>query len=81
LERTDDPHHYLPVPTPGRLHPGGTQHDGIRYPSALSLEGTNVIFFDPGVADVGESKLVRTAETSVRYEEERVRSVAQQAFL
>ena len=37
-----------------------------------------MIFFDPGVADVGESKLVRTAETSVRYEEERVRSVAQQ---
>jgi hypothetical protein len=54
------------------------QYDGIRYPSVLSLEGTNVIFFDPGVADVGESKLVRTAETSVRYEEERVRSIGQQ---
>lgn len=77
LERDDDPHHYLPSQ---RLadYIRDAHYDGIRYPSALSPEGTNVIFFDPGVADVGESKLVRIAETSLKYEEERVRSVAQQ---
>src|ERR1039458_5853066 len=77
LERDDDPHHYLPSQ---RLadYIRNAHYDSIRYPSALSPEGTNVVFFDPGVVDVGQSKLVRIVETSLKYEEERVRSVAPQ---
>lgn len=52
LERDDDPAHYRPCQ---RLadYIRDARYDGIRYPSALQPEGTNVIFFDPAVADVG----------------------------
>jgi hypothetical protein len=70
LERDDDPTHYMPCQ---RLadYIRNARYEGIRYPSALHPEGANVIFFDPTVANVGASKLVRIAETSLRYSEER----------
>ena len=44
-------------------------YDSVRYPSTLSPEATNVVFFDPAVADVGESKLVTITEVGVTYED------------
>jgi len=45
-------------------------HDGIRYPSALNPDGTNVVFFDPTVADVFASKLVTITGIKVTYEDQ-----------
>ena len=47
------------------------EYDGIRYPSALNPKGTNVILFDPAIADVGESKLVKITKTSLEYEHDK----------
>ncbi len=48
-----------------------------RNPSALNACGTNVVFFDPTVADIGESKLVKITQNTLKYEEEK----AQQPFI
>jgi RES domain-containing protein len=70
LERDDDPAHYRPCQ---RLadYIREARYDGIRYPSALHPKGTNVVFFDPSIADIGESKLVKITETDLKYEDER----------
>jgi hypothetical protein len=38
------------------------------YPSALNPDGTNVVFFDPTVADISGSELVTITEIKVTYE-------------
>ena len=37
--------------------------DGMRYPSAAHSSGTNVVFFDPEIAQIGKSVLVQIPET------------------
>jgi hypothetical protein len=70
LERDDDPVHYRPCQRLGE-YIRGAGYNGIRYPSALSPDGTNVVFFDPVVAATGESKLVKITQNTLRYEEVR----------
>src|ERR1035438_5348839 len=67
LERDDDQTHYLPCQ---RLadYVREAHYDGIRYPSALNPDGTNVVFFDPAVANFSGSKLVVVTEIKVTYE-------------
>lgn len=42
---------------------------GIRYPSAMAPGGTNVVLFDPAVAEVGASSLVEIVDTRIEYED------------
>lgn len=72
LERDGDSAHYRPSQ---RLadYIRGARYDGIRYPSALNPDGTNVVFFDPAVATIGESKLAKITENTLKYVEERPR--------
>ena len=42
---------------------------GIRYPSAMALGGTNVVLFDPSIAEVGPSSLVEIVKARVEYRE------------
>lgn len=69
LERDDDPAHYRSCQ---RLadYIRDARYDGIRYPSALNPDGTNVVFFDPTVVTIGESKLVKITQNTLRYEDE-----------
>lgn len=69
LERDDDQSHYLPCQRLGD-YIREAHYDGIRYPSALNPDGTNVVFFDPTVADVSGSKLVTITEIRVTYEDQ-----------
>ncbi len=70
LERDDDPAHYRPCQRLGD-YIRDARYDGIRYPSALNPDGTNVVFFDPTVAMLGESKLVKITENTLKYEDEK----------
>jgi hypothetical protein len=45
--------------------------DGIRYPSAMTPDGTNVVLFAPHSVDIGESRLIEITETSIKYQEVR----------
>lgn len=67
LERNDDKTLYMPCQ---RLADYIRQnaYDGIRYPSALNPGGTNVVFFDPAVAEVIESNLVKVTVVNFDYE-------------
>jgi hypothetical protein len=67
LERDHDQTHYLPCQHLAE-YIREAHYDGIRYPSALNPDGTNVVFFDPTVADVSGSKLVTITEIKVAYE-------------
>jgi RES domain-containing protein len=67
LERDDDKTHYLPCQKLADFIRGAA-YDGIRYPSALNPEGTNVVIFDPGAADVTTSKLAEITEVTFEYE-------------
>jgi hypothetical protein len=69
LERDDDKTHYVPCQKLADFI-RGSAYDGIRYPSALSPEGTNVVVFDPGAADVTGSKLAKITEVTFEYETE-----------
>jgi hypothetical protein len=42
---------------------------GIRYPSAMAPGGTNVVLFDPAVADVGASSLVEIVDARIEYQD------------
>jgi len=44
--------------------------DGIRYPSALQPAGSSVVFFDPQVGEVVESRLVKITFLDLEYEED-----------
>ena len=66
LRRDDDQRHYLPSQ---RLCEFFAERgfDGVRYPSALCENGTNLVFFDPDIADIGESWLVEVESVVVHY--------------
>jgi RES domain-containing protein len=71
LERLDDEEtHYLPTQKLAE-HIKKRGFDGIRYPSALNGDGTNIVFFDPAIATIGDSKLLRIRETRVEFEKYR----------
>lgn len=67
LERDDDDTHYLPCQRLAE-YIREAYYDCIRYPSALNPDGTNVVFFDPTVADFSGSKLITITEIKVAYE-------------
>ena len=67
LRRADDPGDYLPCQKLVRRIRQSSFYDGIRYPSALAPEGTNVVLFDSDLACIGSSKLVEVQEVGVSY--------------
>ena len=69
LERDDDETHYLPCQRLADFI-RNARFDGIRYPSAVSAEGSNVVLFDSTIADVVESRLIRVTTLSLEYEVE-----------
>jgi hypothetical protein len=67
LRRADDPLDYLPAQKlVARLRSAGF-YDGIRYPSAMTTRGTNLVLFDPASLAIGQSKLVEVNKTTVSY--------------
>ncbi len=69
LERDDDRMHYIPCQKLADFI-RDARYDGVRYPSALDPAGTNVVLFDPGIAEVTEPRLVRITESHFDYEVE-----------
>lgn len=67
MERDDDPTHYAACQKLGG-YIRQARFDGIRYPSALAPDGHNVVLFDPGMVDVGNSKLVKITKVDFDYE-------------
>lgn len=67
LRRADDPHDYVPCQKLVRCIRESGLYDGIRYPSAMALGGTNVVLFDPKLARIGSSKLVEVREVGISY--------------
>lgn len=66
LRYRDDPTDYIPSQKlTDLIERAGV--DGIRYPSAMSPGGTNVVLFDPKVVDICPSRLVEVTETKVSY--------------
>lgn len=67
LERADDKTLYIPCQ---RLadYIRQNHYNGIRYPSALNPGGSSIVFFDPGIAQVEGSTLVRITEVKFEYE-------------
>jgi len=66
LRHTDDVHEYLPTQFFAewvRDH----HYDGIRYGSAMSEVGTNIVFFDPRVVQITAVRLVRVDAVEVAY--------------
>jgi len=67
VRRADDARDYLPCQKLVRRIRASGFYDGIRYPSAMVEGGTNVVLFDPAVADIGPSKLVEVTQVGVAY--------------
>ena len=66
LRYRDDPTDYIPSQKlTDLIERAGV--DGIRYPSAMSPGGTNVVLFDPKMVDICPSRLVEVTETKVSY--------------
>jgi hypothetical protein len=81
LERENDEEaHYLPTQKLAE-YIKNERFDGIRYPSALNEAGTNIVFFDPAIATIGESQLVRVTKTKVEYEREETGEERQQRMI
>lgn len=68
LRSRDDPTDYIPSQKLAELIETA-RVDGIRYPSAMTPSGTNVVLFNPSVVHIGTSRLVEIAETKVDYRE------------
>jgi len=41
--------------------------DGIRYPSAMAPEGTNIVLFNPEVVEIGDSELIEITKINIEY--------------
>ena len=66
LRHTDDVHEYLPTQffaTWARDH----HYDGLRYGSAMTRGGHNIVLFDPGTVAIRTVRLVQTDEVRVEY--------------
>jgi len=70
LRHRDDVQEYVPTQFFARW---AEKHgyDGIRYPSAMSDSGQNLVFFDPSKLKVLASRLVEVTTVSVEYKEHR----------
>lgn len=69
LERNDKPEDYLPSQKLAKFI-RDKELKGIRYPSALdSFKGTNLVIFDHSVYEIGDSKLVKIEDVSVKFNE------------
>lgn len=68
LRREDDIQDYLPSQKLVRRIRESGFYDGIRYPSAMASNGSNIVIFDPGLAHIGSSKLVEVHEVAITYE-------------
>jgi hypothetical protein len=67
LERTDDTTFYIPCQRLSNfIRDSG--YDGIRYPSALNPGGSSIVLFDPDIARVTGSMLVKITEVNFNYE-------------
>jgi hypothetical protein len=68
LERDDDKRDYIPCQRIGqRLRELG--YDGVRYPSAMRENGTNLGLFDVGAVQAsGDPRLVQVCDVQIRYE-------------
>jgi hypothetical protein len=66
LRHTDDTHEYLPTQF---FAEWAKDHgyDGLRYESAMSQGGHNVVFFDTAAVAVKSVRLVRTDSVEVIY--------------
>jgi RES domain-containing protein len=68
LRREDDVQDYLPSQKlVHRIRDCGF-YDGIRYPSAMAPNGTNMVLFDPSLAHIGPSKLVEVQDVNISYD-------------
>lgn len=66
LRHTDDVHEYLPTQffaTWAKDH----HYDGLRYGSAMTRGGNNIVLFDPGAVAISTVRLVMTDEVRVVY--------------
>jgi hypothetical protein len=68
LRRADDPRDYVPCQKLVRFIRECGLYDGIRYPSAMAPNGTNVVLFDSRLARIGPSKLVEVHEMAISYD-------------
>lgn len=68
LERSDDYSDYIPCQCLSH-YVRDSGFDGIRYPSAMAPEGSNVVVFDPNAATPTETKLIRVTDVNVAYED------------
>lgn len=66
LQRSDDCREYRPSQMLiHRIREAG--YDGVRYPSAMSLGGKNLVLFDPMAAEVGPSQLFKVHDLHVKF--------------
>jgi hypothetical protein len=68
LRRKDDLADYLPSQKLAELIERAGL-DGIRYPSAMAPDGTNLLLFAPDSVTIGRSRLIEVLETQVQYHE------------
>jgi RES domain-containing protein len=73
LERDDDVSHYVPSQRLAH-YVRDANYAGLRYPSALNPEGKNLVFFDPAITEIRDSKLVRITVANLKYEVEDTRT-------
>ena len=66
LRHTDDVHEYLPTQFFADWVKGH-DYDGIRYGSAMSEGGTNIVLFDPAAVEMIAVRLVRVDAVEVTY--------------
>jgi RES domain-containing protein len=67
LERDDDTTHYIPCQRLAEFIKDAG-YDGIRYPSAISPGGTNVVLFDQNIAEVTDARLAHITELALNYD-------------
>lgn len=67
LRRADDARDYLPCQKLVRRIRESGMYDGIRYPSAMTPGGTNIVIFDTTLASVGPSVLVQVSDVGISY--------------
>ena len=68
LERGDDLAEYIPSQRLSEYVEN--QHfGGIRFPSAMEPDGTNIVLFDPTAVEILDSKLVQVTRSEIEYVE------------
>lgn len=68
LESEDDKTEYIPCQILTAYIRDEARFDGVRYPSAMHPEGTNIVIFNPVSLEVLDSKLVRLTDDGLTYE-------------